>query len=140
MLKRNMNVMICDDSPQDVAALLMILDYSYGSSMKTAAFYRASDALEHIRAGAEVDLCILETRTEKMDGIAFADELRGFGYRGAIVFVTRSNSFGPDSFMVNASDYVMKPPIPDLLRRAVSNAEKFLYKNNCIPKGIKKAF
>ena len=38
MLKRNMNVMICDDSPQDVAALLMILDYSYGSSMKTAAF------------------------------------------------------------------------------------------------------
>ncbi len=139
MLKRNMNVMICDDSPQDVAALLMILDYSYGSSMKTAAFHCASDALEYIRASADIDLCILETRTEGMDGITFADDLRGFGYRGAIVFVTRSNSFGPDSFKVEASDYVMKPPIPELLRRAVSNAEHFLHKNKCITKGIRNA-
>ncbi len=123
-LKRKMNVLICDDSERDVAALLLILDYSYGQAMELTAFYKAADALQYIQTGDKVDLCLLETRTEGMDGIALAEDLRKLGYSGAIAFVTHSDSFGEESYRVKAIDYLRKPLMPADVRRAVSRAEE----------------
>ncbi len=123
-LKQKMNVLICDDDERDVASLLLILDYSYRSSMELAPFYKAAEALEYFRSGKKVDLCIFETRTEGMDGIALAEELRSLGYGGAIMFISHSSDFGPESYEVKAIDYLLKPPLPADVRRAVQRAEE----------------
>lgn len=126
--ERNMNVLICDDKETDTANLVCILGYSYGSAVKTTVFKKASDTLEYIRSGAEVDVCFLETITPEMNGIKLAGELRGEGYEGEIVFLTSAKVYGPDAFKVNATDYLLKPVMPERVRSALSNAERKLNK------------
>lgn len=119
------NVLICDESMSDAEDLVTILDYSYGTAMRTRVFYKSSGVLSYIR-GAPVDICFLELVMQEMSGIELAKALRANGYNGEIVFISRDKTFGPESFEVNALDYLQKPVMPEDVRNAV---DKLLRRN-----------
>ena len=106
-----MKILICDDIKKEtehLAALLVDEDISV--------FQSGADALEYIRAGAVVDVCILDIVMPEMNGMALAEQLRSDGWVGKVVFLSTSSEFGPQSYRVGAFDYLLKPPTPDSLK------------------------
>jgi CheY-like chemotaxis protein len=80
-----MNILICDDRPEEAAAVNALLGSS-GYAMNTAVFTSGGAVLEHVRAGGAVDACILDIVMPEMSGIELAKSLRNSGYGGEIIF------------------------------------------------------
>lgn len=117
-----MNILICDDMPEEAAVLDGLLrDSSF--KVNTNRFHHALDALNFIRTGAVVDLCFLDIVMPEMTGIELARELRQSGYAGEIVFLSTSKEYGPESYTVGAFSYLLKPPAPESVRDILNKLE-----------------
>lgn len=104
-----MNILLCDDDPDEMATLMEILT-NLDSQVEVNCFECSIEALEFVKSGAKVDLCCLDIIMPDMTGIQLAKELRDCGYSGEIVFLSSSNEYGPESYTVNAFSYLLKPP------------------------------
>lgn len=118
-----MNILICDANESDTNSLMEILNYSYPSDVEATVFRSAPDALSYIRSGAAADICFLETVTPEMDGIELARNLRAEGFAGEIIFISRDGTYGPETYEVKALYYLLKPPEPSEVQRAVDKAK-----------------
>lgn len=123
-----MNILICDESKSDARELTDILGYSYGSAMKVRTLNRATDARYYIRMDTTVDICFLEIVMQEMNGIVLAKTLRTDGYKGNFIFISRNKAFGPETYEVKALDYLLKPIMPQDVRKAV---DKWKTKQKC---------
>ena len=106
-----MKILICDDMHEETERLAKLL-----SDEDITVFQSGADVLEHIHAGAAVDVCILDIVMPEMSGIALAEQLRADGWTGRLVFLSASSEFGPQSYRVGAFDYLLKPPTPESLK------------------------
>lgn len=104
-----MNILICDDMPEETAALDSLLQ-NCGFPVKINQFYKPLDVLNFISSGAVADLCFLDIVMPEMTGLALAAALRQRGYTGQIVFLSTSREYGPESYSVDAFSYLLKPP------------------------------
>ena len=106
-----MKILICDDLQKETERLAKLL-----VDEDVTLFQNGADALAYIRAGAVVDVCILDIVMPGMSGITLAEQLRADGWLGKVVFLSTSSEFGPQSYRVGAFDYLLKPPTPDSLK------------------------
>ena len=111
-----MNILICDDMPNEAAKLSGLLE---GLGYKPAVFTGGADALAYVRAGAPVDVCILDIVMEEMGGIELARLLREDGFCGEIVFLSVSDRYGPQTYGVKAFYYLLKPTTAESVGRVL---------------------
>lgn len=60
----------------------------------------------------------------EMDGILLAKTLREEGYGGKIILLSTSKDFGPESYLVNAFSYLLKPPTIDTVNELLKRVEQ----------------
>ena len=117
-----MNVLICDDQEAEAARLKKLLGDS-GFELTIAAFNNGFDALDYIQSGTAVDVCFLDIIMPGLSGIKLAEELRADGYAGEIVFLSNARGYGPETYMVHAFSYLLKPIQPDAVRDILQKLE-----------------
>ena len=118
-----MYILICDDRKNEADKLAVLLSES-GFDIKTTLFTNAQEVIEHVRTGAQADVCILDIIMPEMNGITLAQRLRSDGYGGEIVFLTSSNDFAYQSYQVKAFDYLLKPPTLQNVKNLLQELEK----------------
>jgi DNA-binding LytR/AlgR family response regulator len=104
------NILICDDQKKEAETFAAMLSDVYGFDIRAKTFFCSLEALDYVQSGAPVDVCFLDIIMPRMNGITLAEKLRSNGYRGEIVFLTNSNDFAHESYMVGAFNYMLKPP------------------------------
>ncbi len=102
-----MNILICDDIPEETDKLKALLSEAGNHPI---AFNCGEDVLEYISEGGSADVCILDIVMPKMSGVKLAGHLRRMNWDGRIVFLSTSKEYGPESYQVQAFDYLLKPP------------------------------
>lgn len=117
-----MNILICDDRPEEAAELDRLLRGSK-SSIHTVIFHNGYDALEYATTGAEIDICILDIIMPEMNGINLAKNLRSGGFGGEIIFLSTSKEYAPESYEVKAFTYLLKPPTADSVANLLEQLE-----------------
>jgi DNA-binding LytR/AlgR family response regulator len=103
-----MNVLICDDIAKEANGLAAKIAES-GFETHISVFTCPWQAFNYIQSGKAVDVCFLDIIMPEMNGIKLAEKLRDSNFTGEIVFLTTSNNFASQSYMVKAFDYLLKP-------------------------------
>lgn len=113
-----MNVIAVDDEKLALKDLLEAIQ----SSLEDAdayGFRRPQEALEF--AGMiPVDIAFLDIEMKDMNGLELAKRLKDIRGETNIVFVTGYPRYAVDAFSVCASDYIMKPALPEKITQAVT--------------------
>ena len=107
----------------DEVSLLNNLLVDSGLKMNINIFTTPFDALDFIKAGAEVDCCFLDIIMPEMGGIELAENMRQNGYTGEIVFLSMSKEYGPESYAVKAFSYLLKPPTTESVLKIFDELE-----------------
>ena len=115
-----LNILICDDIPHETDKLSGLLDNLGYNPM---VFTKSADVLAHIRAGAAMDVCILDIIMPEMGGIELARNLREIGFNGEIVFLSASNEYGPQTYEMKACNYLIKPTSLDKVKHVLNEIE-----------------
>jgi DNA-binding LytR/AlgR family response regulator len=103
-----LEILICDSVAKDANELANMLAES-GFDVRSAVFTCPQQAYNYIKSGAIVDVCFLGILMPAMNGIKFAEKLRESNFIGEIVFVSESNNFASQSYLVGAFNYMLKP-------------------------------
>jgi len=107
---------ICDDSPAFLQQTKHILDgWVHRPQDITTDFFEDGDALLTAHAQKPFDIILLDIVMPLLNGIDTARELREKDRTVKIVFLTSSAEFAVDSYSVKASNYLLKPVVPDTL-------------------------
>lgn len=106
-----MRFAICDDvaaDRQQLAAMCHSYANANGHPLEVDEFPGGAALLAQPSLGV-YDAVFLDIYMEQDHGIETAKALRRQGYGGALVFVTSSRDFYPESYEVNAMHYLVKP-------------------------------
>ena len=115
-----MRIFLADDEPFSLRRLAFVLkDIADSEIVGTAA--DGTTALLEIRR-LEPDLVILDIQMPGLNGIAVAAALEEM--RPDIVFVTAFSQYATDAFLIEATDYLLKPLKPERLRLAIDRARR----------------
>ncbi len=119
-----LQVLLVDDEPLARARLRTLLDACREPSAEVAAEApNAAQAMEWLRR-QRFDLLLLDVRMPGMDGLAFAQWLRGLPEPPPVVFVTAHADHAVDAFDVEAVDYLTKPVRQERLQQALHKVER----------------
>lgn len=105
-----MNIAICDDNPQELAALVQLLtEYAKTrENISFTAYTNATDLLSQIK-NQDYDLLLLDILMPGLTGLAAAEEIRRYNEKVEILFLTSSQEYAVDSYRVRAYYYLIKP-------------------------------
>ena len=81
-------------------------------------FRDPAEAMDFLRAHI-CDVAFLDIRMRGISGLELARRIKELRGSTNIVFVTGYSEYALDAFRVCASDYLLKPPAPDAVRRAL---------------------
>ncbi len=101
-----MRILICDDMQSETDGLSMLFE---AEGCIVTAFNKSADALNYVEDGGFADVCVFDIVMPEMNGMELAAAIRGNGWQGRIVFLSTSSNYGPQSYEVNAFDYLLKP-------------------------------
>ena len=112
-----MHVAICDDDEMSRFLILKLLS-EYASSHKSinlsfSAFSGPEDLLDVAEKVGGFDIYLLDIVMPEMDGIELGVRLRKQGYDGNIIYLTSSTDYAVDSYKAEASNYILKPVVPE---------------------------
>ena len=102
---------ICDDKPEDLEAMLSLLDAwqeERGVVLRRKAFQSAVELLEVARQ-ERFTVYLLDVIMPGTDGLEAAREIRCFDDAAEIVFLSTSPGFAYESYQVRALNYLLKP-------------------------------
>lgn len=104
---------LCDDETAELdKAERMLKNYAErhpGAEFMIERFESADELLDKVRENYMPDFILMDIYMPKKLGIEAAQELRGMGSKGRIVFLTTSREHALDAFGVEASQYLVKP-------------------------------
>lgn len=114
-----MNILIVDDERTALNDLKNVL----GKTAPAAIVYMAEHPDEAIRLSREIDfeVAFLDIQMPGMDGLSLAQELKRILPALNIVMVTAYQEYAYDAFKLYASDYILKPVMPEDVKRALQN-------------------
>lgn len=118
-----MNILICDDMRNEAEELSALLEDS-DFNVTTTVFCSGRDALNYLHTGAVIDVCFLDILMPEMSGVDLAQKLRHDGFAGSIIFLSNSNEYAQESYMVDAFSYLVKPPTPKSVRDVLNKLER----------------
>lgn len=107
-----MKVAIVDDLQKDIDELLECIKSCFQKNKIVI------DSIDIFKSGEEFlknfkknkyDLIFLDICMEKMNGIAVAEKIRKIDLDTKLIFISVSNDFASESYVVNASYYLLKP-------------------------------
>lgn len=106
-----MNIVLCEDNMTDLDNLSNLVEqYATAHSLmvQSTSYHSAEELLSH---GCPVNCsCVfLDIYMDKLSGIEAAKQLRALGYSGSLVFTTSSREHVFESFLVDVTDYLVKP-------------------------------
>lgn len=128
-----LRIVVCDDDQQDRAyytSFCRKLGEKHNINMKIKE-YTSGDSLlfsmEDPKFYSKVDIVFLDINMPGSNGIKVASEIRRFGYKGIIIFITVSDQHYEDAFDAEANNYVRKgkeflPRFESVFLRAVRSA------------------
>lgn len=117
-----MNIALCDDSAQDLAALRAALEEYAGRGRGPELrvfYYLDGGALLGAAEGMDFELCLLDILMPGLSGIETARRLKQLQPGAAVIFLTNSAEFALDAFQVRAKNYLLKPVQPQRLFEAL---------------------
>lgn len=123
--------LICDDDSRSLHSLEAALYARYGTDRAhVAAFSEPYETLDYIESGKAFDAAILDIIMPEMKGTTLAAAMRARGFRGAVIFLTTSRGYAPESYEVDALDYILKPVDSGRLNAALDKLEAWLRKED----------
>ncbi len=114
-----MNIIVVDDERRNLNRMANALNH-VAPDAAVGCFSSAADALAYARAH-RVDAAFLDIRMPEMDGLTLAKHLKEIYSRTNVVFVTGYSQYAPDAFDLHASGYLMKPVMPERVKRELDN-------------------
>ncbi len=123
-----MNILVCDDSREDLESVSKIVENFYKNTAATAySISKFSDpivALSYVREGNPIDIAIMDIMMPQMNGLELAEKMREIGFEGYLIFLSTSNNFAAQSYSVKAFSYILKPAIEDTVSEMLTAIEK----------------
>jgi two-component system, LytTR family, response regulator LytT len=114
-------IIVEDEGP--VRDELQFILKSYSRIKIIGTFNNGIEALEFIKKN-EVDLIFLDINIPGINGIAVAEELKKFVYKGVVIFVTSYEDYAIKAFELEAMDYVLKPFDERRIAKSINRVEK----------------
>lgn len=119
-----MNIALCDDNLNDIAAMVNILEgyqSSYFSEVEYSVFHNGFELLSALERGDHFDLCCLDVIMPNFNGIELGKEIRNYDKNIQIIFFTSSPDFALESYSVKAANYILKPVTPESFITALND-------------------
>ena len=110
-----MKIAICDDDRQELSHILSLLD-SYQAQQHvtfTICPFHDSRKLADTLSETQYNLYLLDIIMPEITGMELAKEIRSFDKAADIIFLTTSPEYAVESYTVKATNYLMKPIVPD---------------------------
>lgn len=123
-----MRYLLVDDEPLALEDLKEAIGQACGQLHETVSFSSPFDALANM-AASEFDVAFLDIEMFGMDGITFAKRIKDIQPDIHIVFVTGHEKYAFSAFQIHATGYLLKPVIPEDIRRELT----FIYKSMPLP-------
>ncbi len=122
-----LNVMICDDDPEEVRDLeRMVTDALAGASVGIRRLLTREDMEEELRTGAAPDIVLLAVRFSGDDGIRLARAFFPEGCRTQVIFVAGCEEYDAEIYEAEHVYCLFRPVREEQLRRAVEKARRRL--------------
>ncbi|NLG53023.1 MAG: response regulator transcription factor [Clostridiales bacterium] len=112
-----MRIAVCDDDLRELARASDLLNQyraQKNAALKYDTFSNALELLDAMKRHA-YDVLLLDVMMPGLDGLAAAQEIRGFDTEVKIIFLSSSPEFAVDSYAVSAHYYLLKPGTSDKL-------------------------
>ncbi|MDD3192848.1 MAG: response regulator [Oscillospiraceae bacterium] len=107
-----MRIIICDDNQADLechAAYIKKAADELNEPLELKKFNNASQVIFALEDSVlPVDAVFLDLRMPDIDGIKLAKDIRGYGYRNSIVFLTGSDVYWRSGYEIGALNYMIK--------------------------------
>ncbi|MDP8566291.1 LytR/AlgR family response regulator transcription factor [Methylophilus aquaticus] len=114
-------VLIVDDEPLARQRLRDLVGDIGGYAIADEAA-NGVEAMAQLQASA-VDIVLVDIRMPVMDGIEFAQHLRGMAAPPSLIFTTAYDHYALQAFDLNAVDYVLKPIRTERLAAALAKVQ-----------------
>lgn len=107
-----MRIAICDDQLEVLERLKTYIrkyEEKHKLGISVVIFQDGKELLKFYSQNQDIDLIILDILMEPMDGMQVAKKLREYGTRTKIIFLTSTDQYAVQGYLVNASRYWIKP-------------------------------
>lgn len=126
-----MKIAICEDRPEDLAALRSLVA-QYCADQRVEAdidcFARGDRLIEHYRPGS-YQMVFLDVMMPGITGMAAARAIREVDREVALIFVTVSPDFAAASYFLDAAFYLVKPITAENLAAAMKRCRGLIMEN-----------
>ena len=121
-----MKIAICDDNRQELSHILSLLDnYQVKQNLPfTICPFHNSRDLADTLSGARYDLFLLDIIMPDITGMELARKIRSFDKSADIIFLTTSPEYAVESYTVKATNYLMKPIVPERFYETLDEIQK----------------
>lgn len=111
-----MRIAVCDDTKSCLEQVSDIISKwkNCPENIHTE-FFEDGDALIKAHFAAPFDIILLDVIMPLLSGIETAAEIRQSDKNVKIIFLTSSSEYAVDSYSVKASNYILKPVVPEKL-------------------------
>jgi len=106
-----MRIAVCDDEKicrDEIIKNITPYKNSY-SEMEITEFSCGENLIEAYESGNQFDIIFLDIQMKNFDGVETAKKIRETDRNALIIFITSHTKFVPDTFRVNAFQYLTKP-------------------------------
>ena len=122
-----MKIALCDDSPQQLEQIRnMILQWNNRPANLVISCYDNGDSLLQAHCAEPFDIIFLDVIMPLLNGMDTAKELRQTDTTVKVVFLTTSAEYAVEAFSVRASNYLLKPLVPEKLYRCLDELSQDL--------------
>ena len=128
-----MKIAICDDNRQELSHILSLLD-NYQAKQNLAfticPFHNSRDLADTL-SGTRYDLFLLDIIMPDITGMELARKIRSFDKSADIIFLTTSPEYAVESYTVKATNYLMKPIVPERFYETLDEIQKIREHRYC---------
>uniref|UniRef100_UPI00286F9D74 response regulator n=1 Tax=Anaerosporobacter sp. TaxID=1872529 RepID=UPI00286F9D74 len=114
-----MNIIAVDDERILLEDLAKAIKVAIPECMLSC-FKKPSEALKYAQ-DIKIDVAFLDIEMGGMNGLVLAKKLKDIYPKINIVFTTGYSHYALESYKVNASDYLLKPVKPEMIKNALEN-------------------
>lgn len=113
-----MKAILIDDEPLALLGLELAL-HEYPVIEIVGKFQRPLEAIEFVKANADVEVVFLDIHMPTMKGLIVAEKLQECAAEPHIVFVTAYHFYAIEAFELHALDYILKPLDKERLSKTI---------------------